>query len=157
MAISADACRVSSSRRDDMSTAKPSLPMTGGCSCGRVRYEITSFPPLLYSCNFTNCQTASVSAFALNMPVATKGFRIVKGEPKGWHHLSPSGAEVTSWSCSECAARIYGSRKSRPDSINIRAGTLDDTRWLTPVLHMFMGSAQSWVKPADGADWHDGQ
>ena len=62
-----------------MGTTKPSLPMTGGCSCGRVRYEITSFPLLLYRCNCTNCQTASGSAFALNMPVATRGFRIVKG------------------------------------------------------------------------------
>ncbi|HEY1638571.1 MAG TPA: GFA family protein [Rhizomicrobium sp.] len=138
-----------------MSTTKPSLPMTGGCSCGRVRYEITTFPLLLYSCNCTDCQTASGSAFALNMPVATKGFRVIKGEPKGWHHLSPSGADVSSWFCGECGARIYGSRNSRPDSMNLRAGTLDDTSWLTPVAHMFMRSAQPWVKPADGIECHD--
>ncbi len=138
-----------------MGATKPSLPMTGGCSCGRVRYEITSFPLLLYSCNCTNCQTASGSAFALNMPVATKGFRITTGEPKGWHHLSPSGAEVTSWFCGDCGARIYGSRKMRPDSINVRAGSLDDTKWLTPVAHIFLKSAQPWVKSADGAECHD--
>jgi hypothetical protein len=137
-----------------MSVTKPSLPMTGGCSCGWVRYEITSFPLLLYACNCTDCQRISGSAFALNMPVATKGFRIVRGEPKGWHHLSPSGAEVTSWFCGDCGARISGSRKSRPESINLRAGTLDDTRWLAPVAHMFMRSAQPWVKPADGAECH---
>jgi hypothetical protein len=126
--------------------------MTGGCSCGAIRYELTQFPLLLYTCNCTDCQTASGSAFALNMPVATRGFRIVKGEPKGWHHLSPSGAEVCSWFCGECGARIYGSRKSRPESMNLRAGTLDDTTWLTPVAHMFMRSAQPWIKPADGAE-----
>ena len=126
--------------------------MTGGCSCGAIRYELTSFPLLLYTCNCTDCQTSSGSAFALNMPVATKGFRIVQGEPKGWHHLSPSGAEVSSWFCGECGARIYGSRKSRPDSMNLRAGTLDDTGWLTPVAHMFTQSAQAWMKPADGAE-----
>jgi hypothetical protein len=129
--------------------------MTGGCSCGAIRYEITSFPLLLYSCNCTDCQTSSGSAFALNMPVATKGFRIVMGEPKGWHHLSPSGGEVSSWFCGECGARIYGSRKSRPDSMNLRAGTLDDTSWLKPIAHMFVQSAQTWVKPADGAECFD--
>jgi hypothetical protein len=130
-----------------MSVRRPTLPLTGGCSCGAIRYEITSFPLLLYTCNCTNCQPASGSAFALNMPVATKGFRIVKGEPKGWHHLSPSGAEVASWFCGDCGARIYGSRKSRPESMNVRAGTLDDTSWLTPAAHMFMRSAQPWVTP----------
>lgn len=134
---------------------KPSLPMRGGCSCGTIRYEIRAFPLLLYACNCTDCQRISGSAFALNMPVATSGFRLTQGEPKGWHHTSPSGAEVTSWFCGECGARIYGSRASRPQSMNIRAGTLDDTTWLRPIAHMFMRSAQAWVKPADGAECHD--
>jgi hypothetical protein len=135
-----------------MSTIRPSLPMTGGCSCGAIRYEITAFPLLLYACHCTNCQTASGSACALNMPVATTGFRIVKGEPKGWRHLSPSGAEVTSRFCDDCGARIYGERKLRPESINVRAGTLDDTGWLIPVAHMFLKSAQPWAAVAAGAE-----
>jgi hypothetical protein len=138
-----------------MGAPRPSLPLTGGCSCRRVRYELTTFPLFLYTCCCTDCQAASGSAFALNMPVATKGFRITQGEPKGWHHLSPSGAEVTSWFCGECGGRIHGSRKSRPDSITIRAGTLDDTKWLVPVAHLFMKSAQPWIKPLDGAECHD--
>jgi hypothetical protein len=141
-----------------MNPARPALPMTGGCSCGAIRYEITSFPLLLYACHCTDCQPASGSAFALNMPVATKGFRIVTGEPKGWRHVSPSGAEVTSWFCGDCGARIYGSREGRPESINVRAGTLDDTSWLVPAGHMFMKSAQGWVQSsllATAADCHD--
>jgi hypothetical protein len=138
-----------------MSATPPSLPMTGGCSCGAIRYEITSFPLLLYTCNCTNCQTASGSAFALNMPVLAKDFHIRQGGPKGWHHLSPSGAEVTSWFCGDCGARIYGSRKSRPDSMNLRAGTLDDTGWLVPAGHIFMTSAQPWVLPAAHAECHE--
>jgi hypothetical protein len=134
-----------------MTVKRPSLPMAGGCSCGAIRYEITSFPLLLYSCNCTNCQTASGSAFALNMPVATENFRVLRGEPKGWHRLSTSGAEVTSWFCGDCGARIYGSRKSRPQSMNLRAGTLDDTGWLIPAGHIFMSSAQPWIQPAAGA------
>jgi hypothetical protein len=33
-----------------MGAGKPSLPMTGGCACGAIRYEITRFPLLLYTC-----------------------------------------------------------------------------------------------------------
>ena len=138
-----------------MSARRPVLPLTGGCSCGATRYEITSFPLLLYTCNCTDCQTASGSAFALNMPVTTKDFHILRGEPKGWHHSSPSGAEVASWFCGDCGARIYGSRQSRPESMNLRAGTLDDTGWLVPVAHMFMKSAQPWIQPAANAECHE--
>lgn len=135
-----------------MTVPRPSLPLTGCCSCGLIRYEITTFPLLLYTCNCTDCQRISGSAFALNMPVESRGLRIVKGEPKGWRHVSPFGADVTSWFCGECGTRIFGSREARPQSMNIRAGTLDDTKWLVPVAHMFLKSAQPWVQPAAGAE-----
>jgi hypothetical protein len=135
-----------------MSAGKPSLPLTGGCSCGAIRYEIGSFPLLAYTCNCMDCQTASGSAFALNMPVAARGFRIVRGEPKGWHHASPSGVPVVSWFCGDCGARIHGERSGRAETMNVRAGTLDDTKWLTPVAHMFLKSALPWVQPGPGAE-----
>ena len=134
---------------------RPSLPLTGGCSCGDVRYEIVTFPLMIYTCSCTNCQTASGSAFALNMPVRTNGFRITKGGLKGWRHLSPRGIPVVSWFCGECGARIYGERSTRPGSINVRAGTLDDTKWLIPVAHIFRSSAQGWVQLAPGAECHE--
>jgi len=138
-----------------MRASRPSLPLIGGCSCGAIRYEVTSFPLLLYTCNCTDCQTASGSAFALNMPVATASLRIVKGEPKGWRHLSPSGVPVISWFCADCGARLYGERSGRPETMNLRAGSLDDTGWLAPLAHMFMRSAQGWVSPAPDAECHE--
>jgi hypothetical protein len=138
-----------------MNAQRPLLPLTGGCSCGAIRYEVASFPLLLYTCNCTDCQRISGSAFALNMPVATSGFRITQGAPKGWRRASPTGADVTSWFCGDCGARLYGERQGRPDTMNLRAGTLDDTTWLTPVAHMFLRSAQSWVHPADSAECFD--
>jgi hypothetical protein len=138
-----------------VSSRRPSLPLTGGCSCGAIRYEIASFPLLLYTCNCTNCQTASGSAFALNMPVLARDFHIVSGEPKAWRHNSPSGVGVISWFCGECGGRLYGDRAGREHIINLRAGTLDDTKWLVPVAHMYLRSAQPWVQPADGAECHE--
>ena len=138
-----------------MSLRRPALPMTGGCPCGAIRYQIASFPPLLYTCNCTDCQKASGSAFALNMPVFTKDFHILQGEPKGWHHTSPMGVKVRSWFCGDCGGRIYGERAGRPESMTIRAGTLDDTTWLVPIAHMYMRSAQPWVLPAADAECHE--
>ena len=129
--------------------------MTGGCSCGAIRYEIASFPLLLYTCNCTDCQTASGSAFALNMPILARDLHIRRGEPKPWCHTSPAGVAVISWFCADCGSRLYGDRAGRAEIVNLRAGTLDDTSWLVPVAHMFMKSAQAWVKPAADAECHD--
>ena len=138
-----------------MNARRPALPLTGGCSCGAIRYEIVSFPLLLYTCNCTNCQTASGSAFALNMPAKAKDFHILQGEPKGWRHASPSGVAVTSWFCGDCGGRLYGERAGREEIVNVRAGTLDDTSWLVPVAHMYMKSAQPWVLQAANAACHE--
>jgi hypothetical protein len=123
--------------------------------CGAIRYEIVAFPLLLYTCNCTNCQSTSGSAFGLIMPVAAKDFHILQGEPKGWHRKSPTGADVTSWFCGDCGGRIYGERVGRPQSMTLRAGTLDDTRWLVPIAHMYMRSAQPWMAPAANAECHE--
>lgn len=128
---------------------RPPLPLTGGCLCGAIRYEIGGYPLLLYVCHCTNCQRQSGSAFAMNMLVATDVFHIVRGEPKGWRRLSLSGAETVSWFCGECAGRIHGGRASRPASVTVRAGGLDDTSWLTPAAHMFVRSAQHWIHLPD--------
>jgi hypothetical protein len=134
-----------------MTSQRLTFPLTGGCSCGAIRYEVAGLPLALYTCNCTECQTASGSAFALNMPVATKDLRFTKGQPKGWHKTSRSGANVIAWFCGECGARLYGEREGCPDSMTLRAGTLDDTSWLVPVAHIYMRSAQPWVQPAPGA------
>ena len=86
---------------------------------------------------------------------AYEGFPDSAGQPKGWRRQSPSGADVTSWFCGECGARLYGERQGRPQIMNLRAGTLDDTSWLTPLAHFYTGSAQAWVQPATGAERHE--
>jgi hypothetical protein len=138
--------------RDDFAPSRPTLPLTGGCPCGAIRYEIEVYPLLLYACHCTNCQRQTGSAFAMNMPVSTEAFRILQGTPKAWRRLSPSGVEVASWFCGDCGGRLYGKRASRPAATNVRAGTLDDTSWLEPAAHIFRRSAQKWMRlPADEA------
>ncbi len=66
---------------------------------------------------------------------------------------------VISWFCGDCGARIYGERAGRADIVNVRAGTLDDTSWMTPLAHFFMrrASAQSWVQPVAEASCFETQ
>ena len=138
-----------------MSAKRPTLPMTGGCLCGAIRYEISAFPLLLYTCNCTDCQTSSGSAFALNMPVATKSFRILRGEPKGWRHKSPSGADVTSWFCGECGSALFSRDPNDPEQMSIRLGTFDGDPGIRPSTHSFVAYAARWEAiPDDGLPRH---
>jgi len=54
----------------------PPLPLTGGCTCEAVRFEITALPLLVYACHCTECQRWSGSAFSLSMPVKADSFSV---------------------------------------------------------------------------------
>jgi hypothetical protein len=43
------------------------LPQTGGCQCGKIRYEITEVPELVTTCHCTDCQRITSSAFSLGI------------------------------------------------------------------------------------------
>jgi hypothetical protein len=127
-----------------MEMKRPALPLSGGCPCEAVRFDVTAMPLLVHACHCTECQRWSGSAFSMSMSVAAETFRVTRGEPKPWRRIGASGVQSTYWFCSDCGGRVYGERSARPDLIAIRAGTVDDTSWLRPVAHVYMRSAQPW-------------
>ena len=129
----------------------PTYPQSGGCSCRSVRYRLAGPPLTVYACHCTDCQTLSGSAFGLSMPVSRDTFEIINGMPKAWHRVTPSGEAATVWFCGDCGVRLYSGRPTRPTRFNVRAGTLDDTSWLTPVGHIWTRSAQPWMRFGDDA------
>jgi hypothetical protein len=58
------------------------LPQTGGCQCGKVRYEITQEPLSVYTCHCLDCQKLTSSAFSLGVVVPESGFRLSGIKPR---------------------------------------------------------------------------
>ena len=58
------------------------LPQTGGCQCGKIRYEITETPQSVYTCHCTDCQRLTSSAFSMGVVVAEKALRLTGVEPR---------------------------------------------------------------------------
>jgi hypothetical protein len=132
-------------------------PYTGGCQCGAIRYEITGEPTVVYACHCTECQRQSGSAFAMTLTVPAPKFRLTKGMPKRFDRQAESGRTVTGWFCAECGTRIFHSPGQLAQNCNVKPGTLDDTLWVMPTVHVWIKSAQPWVKIPDDAKKFDTQ
>ena len=129
------------------------LPQTGGCQCGKVRYEITQQPLLVYTCHCLDCQRLTSSAFSLGVVVPEGGFRLSGIEPRALQRVADSGRITTRLVCPECGSWITG--LPRDGLYRVRGGTLDDTSWLRPVAHIFLRSAQAWQRIPNHAECFD--
>jgi hypothetical protein len=103
-----------------------SLPLTGGCACGAVRYESTAAPMMMLHCHCRDCQRATGGGHSLLVVVPTEAFRVTRGEAR-WH-ASPSEARGMTRRafCAECGAPVFGAPDAAPHIRALHAASLDD-------------------------------
>ena len=89
------------------------LPQTGGCQCGKIRYEITEEPQSVYTCHCLDCQRLTGSAFSLGIVIPEKGFRLTGLEPRQLQRTADSGRVNTRLVCPECGSWICGRPRPR--------------------------------------------
>lgn len=125
-------------------------PYSGGCQCGKIRYQLLAEPLTLYVCHCTECQKQSSSAFGMSMTVPREALSITQGQPQEWRRKSDSDREVICFFCGNCGTRLFHQPERNPNIANLKPGTLDDTSWLQPVGHVWTRSAQPWfIIPED--------
>jgi len=128
----------------------PKLPITGGCSCGALRYEISEPPLMIYNCHCTNCQKISGSPFATPMTIKETSLTFTWGKPARVNWVSDAGNERYGLFCGACGSRICNGQVRSSGTFSLRTGTLDDTSWVKPAGDIWTRSAQPWVKFVDG-------
>jgi hypothetical protein len=131
------------------------LPLIGRCLCGKIRYELSEAPRLVYTCHCTDCQRITSSAFSLGIALPEAAFHLTAGEPRALQRMPDSGRLNTRFVCSDCACWLCS--LPRGGVIRVRAGTLDDTSWLRPTRHIWTRSKQPWVTFAAGDEIFEGQ
>ena len=122
----------------------PSFPQSGGCQCGSVQYQLNAQPIVLYICHCTSCQKQSSSAFGQSLRVNRADLEI-SGQTKSVEKTAASGGIMTYEFCPDCGTRLFHSRTNYRDTLNIKAGSLDHTKWLVPAGHIWVRSKQPWV------------
>jgi hypothetical protein len=127
----------------------PELPLTGGCLCGAVRYEVNE--PLIGAgyCHCTRCQRrtgTAASATALSVPGSV---RVVRGadlvgvweSEGGWAKLF----------CSACGSALFSRNPADPEQLGVRLGTFDEDPGVRPSYRQFVAYAAPWEPiPDDG-------
>jgi hypothetical protein len=129
--------------------ADASPPLTGGCGCGTVRFEISE--PLVSAnyCHCTRCQRRTGTAASANGHAAPGSFRLVAGEQDLRTWAPEGGAEKIF--CGRCGSAVFSRTAGEPPRIGVRLGALDDDPGLRPQWRQFVAYAASWEEiPDDG-------
>ena len=132
------------------------IPQTlaGGCQCGFIRYAISAPPMRLNICHCRDCQRQSGSAFGMSLVIDPETLTLTAGELNEFELEADSGRLKTCAFCPKCGVRIYNRTRAL---CSIKAGTLDDTRWLKPDAHYWTRSRQNWSElPVDVPSYVDG-
>jgi hypothetical protein len=126
-------------------------PITGGCLCGAVRYEIAAPVTTLRACHCLNCQKHTGSGGSVNAVVPQDKFKVTKGEPKRYEDSATrSGRTLSRFFCGNCGSPLFSQRNPDIGIRIIRAGTLDDSKGLKISANIWTSTAQSWdhIDPA---------
>src|SRR4029453_17088775 len=82
-------------------------PRVGGCSCGVLRYRLTSDPMFVHCCHCLNCQRQTGSAFVINLLIETDRVEVLAGDPRPVDVPRDDGSTQTIFRCPACQVAVY--------------------------------------------------
>jgi hypothetical protein len=120
--------------------------MDGRCTCGSIRYRITSAPLFVHCCHCRWCQRETGASFALNAMIEADRVVLTDGTPEAVMTPSNSGKGQTIMRCPTCRVAVWSTYAGAGEAIRfIRVGTLEEPDRLPPDIHIFTMSKQPWV------------
>jgi hypothetical protein len=120
--------------------------LTGGCFCGRIRYEVVGSPFNETNCHCSTCRRTTGAPFVAWFSVRRSQFRIVSGTPT----LFNSSDTARRGLCPQCGTQLTFENRELPDEIDITTCSLDDPERVPPKDHTRTSSKLSWISLSDG-------
>ncbi|MXP62190.1 GFA family protein [Roseomonas sp. M0104] len=124
--------------------------LTGGCACGRVRYEAEGKPFNATICHCGDCRRSSGAPLVAWFSVPAAGLRFTAGTPR--HFASSARAERGF--CPDCGTSLTYQSRDMPEEIDIATASLDDPEKVPPQDHTWVRSQLSWIRLADDLPRH---
>jgi hypothetical protein len=121
-----------------------SVQREGGCSCGAVRYRLSSDPLFTHCCHCLNCQRQTGSAFVINLLIEADRVELTAGDPQPVDVPRDDGSTQRIFRCPSCQVAVF-SEYGRPEIAFVRGGTLDDPSSVEPDVHIYTRSKLPWI------------
>jgi centromere protein V len=111
---------------------------TGGCHCGRVRFEVVA--PSVISVSECNCSICSKAGY-LHLVVPAERFNLLSGREALTTYTFNTGTAQHLF-CSVCGVKSFYVPRSHPDGFSVNARCLDP------------GTVESMtIQPFNGREW----
>ena len=119
---------------------------TGGCLCGGVRYRITGPCRDVILCHCENCRRTHGHVAAYTA-VAKPQLELLAEETLAWYH--DASPDTQRGFCRRCGASLFWDADDGAGRISVAAGSLDDSRGLKTVGHIFLAEAGKYYAVDD--------
>jgi len=125
------------------------LPLTGGCLCGGVRFEVDEPPISAGYCHCTRCQRRTGTAASVQARIVPGSLRIVSGEDLV-RAFEPEDGFPKEF-CSACGSALWSRNPDNPDALSVRMGAFDEDPGVRPSYRQYVAYAAQWEPiPDDG-------
>lgn len=121
--------------------------LSGGCLCGKIRYQILKEPLLAYTCHCRFCQKDTGTAYRSALATLNEYVDLSGNELKVYTYKSEEhGRQLYKNFCPDCGTTISLKTERFPERQVIMLGTLDDPSQIQLSTHMFAEEAFHWVE-----------
>ncbi len=116
--------------------------ISGGCYCGKIKFE--AHPPILYQayCHCDNCRKAIGAQVVAWITVEISNFRYIQGTPKTYQ----TETKATRSFCQECGSSLTYNHPDRPTHVDIVTGSLDHPENFPPDHDIYPEEKLPWIK-----------
>ncbi len=121
------------------------IPITGGCQCGAVRYALSAEPTNPHICHCRMCQKAFGSYFAPLAGVPREAFSVTRGAIA----IFRSSGEAERGFCAQCGTPLTF-RYLTSNRIAFSLGSLDEPERIRPAMQYGIEAKMPWFTALDG-------
>lgn len=124
---------------------------TGGCFCGRIRFEVRGPATFACFCHCTSCQRAAGAPVVPWVSFARDEFRVTAGAIATYQ----SSPGVTRGFCRDCGTSLTYAHEKRGREIDITVTSLDDPSQFPPRAHIWVEDKAPWLTIGDELPQYD--
>ena len=125
---------------------KPKAPVTGGCYCGAVRFEVVLPSLWCAHCHCSMCRRSHGAGFVTWFAVPHAQFKLESDDQLLRHRSSDHGTRSF---CGRCGSSLFCESTRHPDQIDIVLANMDGPIDREPEMHVYWSDRAAWIEPGD--------